>query len=101
MDVITDSSPSSYLMKERGETLFRTLLTEKQVGRLLNVKAKTIQAWRTRGGGPHFAQLGRCIRYRMKDIDEFVASRVRSRTGGAKTHNGNGMRQSASEETVA
>ena len=56
------------------------LLTEHQVAQLLHVKVKALQAWRSRGGGPPFIKLGRCVRYRLEDLEVFLTASRRAST---------------------
>jgi predicted DNA-binding transcriptional regulator AlpA len=56
------------------------LLDEKQAAALLNVSVKTLQARRTKGGGPKFAKLGRSVRYAMSDLKSFVLAALRTST---------------------
>ncbi len=65
------------------------LLTEQQVAALLHVKVKGLQAWRSRGGGPPFIKLGRCVRYRLEDLDAFLTA---SRRASTSDHGPGGMR---------
>ena len=46
----------------------------------LGLKRTTLEAWRCRGGGPKFVKLGRLVKYRLADLDEFIEARVRSNT---------------------
>lgn len=48
------------------------LLTEVQVGEVLNISIRTLQAWRLRGGGPRFAKLGSAVRYRNDALAAFI-----------------------------
>ena len=57
------------------------LMDEKQAAALLNVSIKSLQAWRSRGGGPKFLKIGRLlVRYRLEDLQAFVVSALRSST---------------------
>jgi predicted DNA-binding transcriptional regulator AlpA len=56
------------------------LMDEKQAAALLNVSVKTLQARRSRGGGPRFAKLGRSVRYAVADLEAFVQAALRSST---------------------
>lgn len=56
------------------------LLTEAQASRFLRVAARTLQAWRYRGGGPRFVKLGRSVRYRRSDLKRFVLDSIRRST---------------------
>ena len=57
------------------------LLDEKQAAALLNMSVKSLQAWRSRGGGQKFVKIGRrLVRYAMADLEAFVLDRLRSST---------------------
>jgi predicted DNA-binding transcriptional regulator AlpA len=47
----------------------------------LAIKLSTLAAWRVRGGGPKFTKVGRCVRYRISDVESWLASRGRENTG--------------------
>ena len=51
-------------------------LNEAQAANFLNLSIRTLQAWRVRGGGPVFCRLGRCVRYRQRDLEAFLGARV-------------------------
>jgi excisionase family DNA binding protein len=61
------------------------LLTEQGVAKLLQVTVKTLQAWRVRGGGPPFVKVGRCVRYRLEDVEAYVAASTRMSTSDPGT----------------
>jgi len=61
------------------------LLDESTVSPILGVQVKTLQAWRCRGGGPPFIRVGRLVRYRPADIENWIESRRVT-----DTSNGNG-----------
>jgi hypothetical protein len=57
------------------------LLTPDQAGDLLGVTARVMERWRGCGDGPKFARLSRkTIRYRVEDIEAFVAANLRVST---------------------
>ena len=56
------------------------LLTEQEAATLLHVTVKAVQGWRYRGGGPRFVKVGRCVRYRLEDLQAFVLAALRSST---------------------
>jgi hypothetical protein len=56
------------------------LVTEQRAAALLQVSVKCLQSWRSRGGGPPFVKLGRCVRYGVSDLEAFVQSAVRTST---------------------
>lgn len=55
-------------------------LDSSQAADYLGVKRTTMEAWRCRGGGPKFVKLGRLVKYRQSDLDDFIEARVRSNT---------------------
>jgi hypothetical protein len=56
------------------------LLDERQAAALLHVSVKAVQGWRSRGGGPRFVKVGRCVRYRPEDLQAFVLAALRTST---------------------
>lgn len=56
------------------------VLTEKETAALLRISVKALQGWRSRGGGPKFLKLGRCVRYRRGDLQDFVLKALRNST---------------------
>lgn len=66
-----------------------TLLTEKEVARLLGVSTYLLQRWRCYGGGPNYIRVGgrggRAIRYRRSDITAYLEKNtVTPERGGAQ-----------------
>ena len=60
-----------------------TLLTEAQAADFLSISMRTLQAWRVRGGGPVFIRAGRAIRYRRRDLIEWIDSNSATSTCAA------------------
>ena len=57
------------------------LLTAEEAAQYLSVSPKSLETWRTRGGGPRFVRLrSRAIRYRLNDLTEFVEQGIRAST---------------------
>ena len=56
------------------------LITEQQAATLLHVSVKALQGWRYRGAGPRFVKVGRCVRYRLEDLQTFVLAALRTST---------------------
>ena len=56
------------------------LLTEQEAAALLHVTVKAAQNWRHRGGGPRYCKVGRCVRYRLEDLQAFVLAALRTST---------------------
>lgn len=36
------------------------------------ISVRTMQRWRLEGAGPSFIKLGRLVRYRQSDLDDFI-----------------------------
>lgn len=62
------------------------LINEHGAAKILTVKPKTLQAWRVNGGGPPFVKIGRCVRYRLKDLEEFMNGSLRRSTSDYSRH---------------
>jgi excisionase family DNA binding protein len=52
------------------------LLTQRQAAELLCLSERTVERFRVSGMGPKFVRLGRSIRYRLSDVEAWIASRV-------------------------
>jgi predicted DNA-binding transcriptional regulator AlpA len=52
------------------------LLTEVQTSRILNISFRTLQAWRRERRGPSFVRVGRAVRYRQNDLDNWIKNQV-------------------------
>jgi excisionase family DNA binding protein len=46
-------------------------LNEGQVAERLGVSRFTVRAWRRKGLGPRFLKMGRMVRYRLEDVQEY------------------------------
>jgi len=63
------------------------LITEKEVQTLLSLGESTVQQWRMYGKGPKFVKLGRAVRYRLSDVQEYLRTlRTPSRTSQTGDH---------------
>ena len=47
-------------------------LTEVEVEQTYGLKRRTLQQWRFLGRGPRYAKAGRCVRYFVRDIEDFL-----------------------------
>ncbi|CAH2603760.1 Helix-turn-helix domain-containing protein [Rhodovastum atsumiense] len=57
------------------------LLTTAGAAAWLGVRRKALERWRCSGGGPPFVRLGRkTVRYRVRDLEAYVACCVRTST---------------------
>ena len=53
-----------------------TLLTQREAATYLHLSERTLERFRVSGAGPKFVRLGRSIRYRLTDIEAFIAARI-------------------------
>lgn len=57
------------------------LVCEKDAAEFLGYTVRALQNWRLRGGGPQFVKVSaRSIRYRRRDLNAWVETRLRSNT---------------------
>lgn len=47
-------------------------LTTEEAAQQLGLKPNTLEVWRHQGRGPIFTKLGRSVRYRQEDIENFI-----------------------------
>ena len=59
------------LDRSRSDPFRRKPLTDVEVASRLGVSRFTVRAWRLKGHGPKFLKMGRAVRYRPEDVDEF------------------------------
>jgi predicted DNA-binding transcriptional regulator AlpA len=52
------------------------LLDTKQASALFGLSESTLRKWRLSGQGPAFVRLGRAVKYRQADIDQFLDERL-------------------------
>ncbi len=50
------------------------LLTEEQAAQRLGLNHRTLAAWRQRRQGPPYVKVGKCVRYRVADLEAFTAA---------------------------
>lgn len=57
------------------------LLTETEAAKYLGYRPRTLAGWRYRGGGPVFVSTSKTsVRYRLSDLEAWIASRRRRST---------------------
>lgn len=56
------------------------LLSTVQAATRLGLRPCTLEKWRCVGGGPLYVKLGRAVKYRTVDIDDFAFQRLRAHT---------------------
>ena len=60
------------------------LLTTSEAAEYLKIKPSTLEQWRWNGRSPRFCKIGRSCRYRIADLDAFLAERVFTSTTEAQ-----------------
>ncbi len=56
-----------------------------QAATMLGLKKNTLDIWRLRGVGPKFVKMGRTVRYRLADIEDFIQSHTIQKTNSRKS----------------
>jgi len=54
----------------------------------LGIQPSTLEQWRWTGGGPNYLKLGKFVRYRQSDLDDYLVKRVFSSTTEAQAAQG-------------
>ena len=57
-----------------------TLLTGREAAALVRLSERTLERHRTAGTGPRFCELGRAIRYRRRDLLDWIERAARQST---------------------
>ncbi len=52
----------------------------RQAAEKLGLKKNTLDIWRIQGKGPRFTRFGRAIRYRLSDLEDFIAANTYTHT---------------------
>jgi predicted DNA-binding transcriptional regulator AlpA len=60
-----------------------TVVDVVQAARRVGLSVSTLNKLRLAGGGPRYAKLGRAIRYRVADLDAWIAANLRASTSEA------------------
>lgn len=60
-----------------------SLINQKQAAHVLGVSVRTLERHRVAGTGPRWARLGKLVRYRQKDLAEWVEANLRNSTSEA------------------
>jgi excisionase family DNA binding protein len=65
----------------------RRTLTDIEVAARLGVSRFTVRSWRLKGTGPRFMKMGRAVRYRPQDVDEYERQAlVETQAQSERTH---------------
>ena len=59
------------------------LLDQRKAAEILGVSVRTLERHRITGTGPQFCRLGRLVRYRECDLDDWVSRSLRTSTSDA------------------
>ena len=57
-----------------------TLMSVEQAADFLGLAVSTLNKWRCYGDGPAFIKMGRSVRYRITDLNEYVENRLAEST---------------------
>lgn len=52
------------------------LMSGKELAALLQVRENTLNVWRCKGLGPAYIKVGSAVRYRRRDVETWLKSRV-------------------------
>lgn len=52
------------------------IMDVEEAAEYVRLGASTLNRFRTSGGGPRYAKLGKSVRYRKTDLDAWLASRI-------------------------
>lgn len=66
--------------RPRPNSELHQLLTETEAAEIRRQSKRTLQAERLRGDGCRFVKIGRSVRYRLRDVLEFIELNVRAST---------------------
>ena len=59
------------------------LYTPQEAAEFLRTKDRTLERWRHAGGSPPFVKIGRCVCYRLADLEIWLAHQPREHTGAS------------------
>ncbi len=65
------------------QTTAPKLLDTSELAEHLTNKPNTIEGWRIKGVGPRYIKIGRLVRYRLADVEEWLEAQARSSTSQA------------------
>ena len=69
--------PNFLLVAANGlRTTEEKMVDTDETARLLGLATNTVEKMRVTGTGPRFVKLGRAVRYRLTDIEAYIAERV-------------------------
>lgn len=59
------------------------LMNSAELGQRLGKSAAALANWRYLGLGPRFIKVGKAVRYRASDVEEWLSQQTRQQTGAA------------------
>jgi len=71
---------------EKGELIMSTrqtangVFTVRETARYLGLAESTLNKWRCIGGGPKYLKMGKAVRYRVSDINDWLDANERAHT---------------------
>jgi hypothetical protein len=68
---------------QKGGALERLLSTE-EVAEVLGRPPRTLRQWRYLGVGPTYLKVGAAVRYRPRDVEEWLRAQEREAAAGAR-----------------
>jgi hypothetical protein len=71
------------LPHQKGRALERLLSTE-EVAEVLGRPPRTLRQWRYLGVGPTYLKVGAAVRYRPRDVEEWLRAQEREAAAGAR-----------------
>jgi predicted DNA-binding transcriptional regulator AlpA len=78
------NSPANAAAAQSAELIVRPLMTTEQAAAYLGWGVSTLEQSRVSGiNCPQFVKMGRSVRYRLADLEAYVASRIRTSTAHA------------------
>lgn len=69
-------------LQPQAEAVAAQYLTTVQAGIYLQLSEQTLRHKRVHGGGPPFVRMGRAVRYRIADLDEWAGKDRKANTSG-------------------
>ena len=60
------------------------LMSTEEVAEVLGRPARTLRQWRYLGVGPRYLKVGAAVRYRARDVEEWLRAHEREAASGAR-----------------
>jgi len=59
------------------------LYNTKQTAELFGISNRTLESWRISGQGPAFIKMGKLVKYKQSDLDEYLSNQTRANTSSS------------------